>query len=137
MKKAMVLLLAGLMALALTVPAMADGENGFTVTEQTNENGGSVTVITDQEGNAFTIEDAPAFEDEVDLEEEEQVDAITEPEPEPTPEEVQKEIEPQTSTEDPIQSARSNAWIYIVLAVVVGMIGDLFDEIKTIFGLSW
>ena len=41
------------------------------------------------------------------------------------------------SDRDDIATLVSIVGLVIVLAVVVGMIGDLFDEIKTIFGLSW
>lgn len=41
------------------------------------------------------------------------------------------------SDRDDIATLVSVVGLVIVLAVVVGMIGDLFDEIKTIFGLSW
>ena len=40
------------------------------------------------------------------------------------------------SDRDDIATLVSIVGLVIVLAVVVGMIGDLFDEIKTIFGLS-
>lgn len=41
------------------------------------------------------------------------------------------------SDRDDIATLVSIVGLVIVLAVVVGMIGDLFDEIKAIFGLSW
>ena len=41
------------------------------------------------------------------------------------------------SDRDDIATLVSIVGLVIVLAVVVGMIGDLFEEIKTIFGLSW
>ena len=41
------------------------------------------------------------------------------------------------SDRDDIATLVSIVGLVIVLAVVVGMIGDLFNEIKTIFGLSW
>ncbi|MBO5239902.1 MAG: stage III sporulation protein AC [Clostridia bacterium] len=41
------------------------------------------------------------------------------------------------SDRDDIATLVSIVGLVIVLAVVVGMIGDLFQEIKTIFGLSW
>ena len=40
------------------------------------------------------------------------------------------------SDRDDIATLVSIVGLVIVLAVVVGMIGDLFEEIKTIFGLS-
>lgn len=41
------------------------------------------------------------------------------------------------SDRDDIATLVSIVGLVMVLAVVVGMIGDLFNEIKTIFGLSW
>lgn len=41
------------------------------------------------------------------------------------------------SDRDDIATLVSIVGLVIVLAVVVGMIGDLFEEIKAIFGLSW
>ena len=41
------------------------------------------------------------------------------------------------SDRDDIATLVSIVGLVIVLAVVVGKIGDLFEEIKTIFGLSW
>ncbi len=41
------------------------------------------------------------------------------------------------SDRDDIATLVSIVGLVIVLAVVVGMIGDLFEEIKTIFGLTW
>ena len=41
------------------------------------------------------------------------------------------------SDRDDIATLVSIVGLVIVLAVVVGMIGNLFEEIKTIFGLSW
>ena len=40
------------------------------------------------------------------------------------------------SDRDDIATLVSIVGLVIVLAVVVGMIGDLFEQIKTIFGLS-
>ncbi len=40
------------------------------------------------------------------------------------------------SDRDDIATLVSIVGLVIVMAVVVGMIGDLFDEIKTIFGLT-
>ncbi len=41
------------------------------------------------------------------------------------------------SDRDDIATLVSIVGLVIVLSVVIGMIGDLFTEIKTIFGLSW
>ena len=41
------------------------------------------------------------------------------------------------SDRDDIATLVSIVGLVIVLTVVVGMIGDLFEEIQTIFGLSW
>ena len=41
------------------------------------------------------------------------------------------------SDRDDIATLVSIVGLVIVLAVVVGLIGDLFEEIKTIFGLTW
>lgn len=41
------------------------------------------------------------------------------------------------SDRDDIATLVSIVGLVIVLSVVIGMIGDLFTEIQTIFGLSW
>ena len=41
------------------------------------------------------------------------------------------------SDRDDVATLVSIVGLVIVLTVTVGMIGDLFDEIKTIFGLTW
>ena len=41
------------------------------------------------------------------------------------------------SDRDDIATLVSIVGLVIVLTVAVGMIGDLFEEIKEIFGLSW